>query len=118
MAIVQVAFKNHINMLSRKKAPEVPVADLSVESESADATLARYAGGAESEAFFLWSLAKAPPELIRLLDLIAYDDSKYVRAPSTCGRYLRETNNEHFGRLAGYDPTGGNAVAYAEEYFA
>ena len=118
MAIVKVAFKNHITLLARKKAPEVLVAELCVDGEPMDTTLERYAGAATSDAMMLWSLAKAPRELLVLLDVIASDDSKYERSSNPCCRHLRETNNEHFGRLLGYDPMKGNAVAYVEEYFA
>ena len=118
MAIIKVAFTNHVNILARRKGPEVLVAELSRDGESMDSTLERYAGAVEGEAMLLWSLTKAPQELLTLLDFIASDDSKFKRYPRNCRRYLRETTNEHFGRLVGYDPAKGNAVAYAEEYFA
>jgi DNA-directed RNA polymerase specialized sigma24 family protein len=93
MALVKTAFTRHIHNIARKKSTDVLAEDLAAFAWS------EALGSSEPDAPLLVLLLQAPKEIKDLFVVLATDTSSFLKIGG-----VRETTNEHIGRLLGTSP--------------
>lgn len=123
MALVQVAFVNHITTLAwkRTRLDATPLSAITQAETGQAVSLEALLPEAPEEASVAALLASAPVEIKRLFQVLVDDAlsfSDMLRRKGTGRRRIgRETSNEYFCRLIGLDPQQIDIVAAVNRHF-
>lgn len=123
MALVQIAFINHITTLSwkRTRLDPVPLSAITQSETGQAVSLEALLPSAPEEASVAVLLASAPAEIKQLFQVLvdeALSLGDMLRQKGSRRRDIRrETSNEYFCRLVGLDPQKVDLVAAVNQHF-
>lgn len=117
MALVQVAFINHINTLSQKRGltTEVPFSQV-LPPDAETEELERLLPAEEELGSIMVLLNNAPTEIVQVVTALLQDATGFMRTRNF-RRAIRETTNEYFCRLVGADPKTTDLRGQIQAYF-